>query len=64
MKYCVAVVRYGYLFIEAENYGDALDIADHQFTDTVKWSDDWSPSEIFEDDSQPDNFYIREKAFM
>lgn len=40
-----------------------MDIADHQTTDTVNWSDDWTPTVCDEDDSEPDSTYIKEKAF-
>lgn len=62
-KYCVTVIRYGYVFVEAESESEAMDIADHQTTETINWSDDWSPSSASENDEQPDNAYIREKAF-
>lgn len=62
-KYCVTITRTGYLFIEAENMAEAMEIADHQTTDTVKWSDDWSPTDVVEDNSEPDGTYISEKAF-
>lgn len=62
-KYCVTVVRYGCLFIEAESEAEAMDIADHQTTDTVNWSDDWTPTDAGEDDSGFDGEYISEKAF-
>ena len=63
MKYCVTVVRTGCLFVEAESEAEAMDIADHQTTDTVNWSDDWSPTDCEEDDSEPDGMYITERAF-
>lgn len=62
-KYCVTIVRHGYLFVEAESEEEAMDIADHQTTDTVIWSDDWSPTDAAEDNSEPDSVYIKEKAF-
>lgn len=62
-KYCVTIARYGCLFVEAESEDEAMDIADHQTTDTVIWSDDWAPTDVQEDDSEPDSMYITEKAF-
>lgn len=63
MKYCVTIVRIGCLFVEAENEAEAIDIADHQTTDTVNWSEDWTPTDCMVDDSEPDYVYIKEKAF-
>lgn len=63
MKYCVTIVRYGCLFVEAKNPEEAMDIADHQTTDTVNWSDDWAPTDAAEDDSEDDNQYITERAW-
>ncbi len=62
-KYCVTVTRTGFLYIEAENEDEAMDIADHQTTDTVMWSDDWAPTDVFEDKSALGSSYICEKAF-
>ena len=62
-KYCVTVARYGCLFVEAESEAEAMDIADHQTTDTVNWSDDWDVTDAQEDDSASDGAYISEKAF-
>lgn len=61
-KYCVTIVRYGCLFVEAENDAEAMDLADHQTTDTVSWSDDWTPTDAQEDDSYCGE-YIQERAF-
>ena len=63
MKYCVTITRTGCLFVEADSEEQAMDIADHQTTDTVNWSDDWAPTSCMEDDSEPDGMYITEKAF-
>lgn len=63
MKYCVTIVRTGCVFIEAESEAEAMDIANHQTTDTVNWSDDWEATDATEDGSYPDNMYISEKAF-
>lgn len=63
MKYCVTIVRTGCIFVEADSEAKAIDIADHQLTDTISWSDDWSPTDAEPDDSIPDNMCIRERAF-
>lgn len=64
MKYCVTIVRYGCLFVEADSESEAMDIADHQTTDTVNWSEDWRPTDadVIEDDWFAGE-YITEKAF-
>lgn len=62
-RYCVTIVRTGCVFVEAESPEDARDIAGHQTTDTVNWSEDWSVTDIEEDDSEPDGCYITKKAF-
>jgi hypothetical protein len=49
--------------VEAENENDAMDIANHQLTDTVNWSEDWEATDVFEDDSACENLYVSEKAF-
>jgi len=38
---------------------EAMDIADHLTTDTISWSEDWSPTDCEEDDSLNDEDYIR-----
>lgn len=60
-KYCVTVVRHGWLYVEAKSEAEAMDIADYQTTDTVIWSDDWSPTDIEENEDGRE--YITEKAF-
>lgn len=60
-KYCVTVTRTGCLFIEAHSAEEAMDIANHQATDTVSWSEDWTPSVCEKDDSA--GAYITERAF-
>lgn len=62
-KYIVTIVRTGCVFVEADNMDDAMDIANHQLTDTIYWSDDWEASDAAEDDSEPDYMYISERAF-
>lgn len=63
MKYCVTIVRTGCIFVEAENESEAMDIANHQTTDAVSWSEDWEATDCMEDDSCEDCDYITEKAF-
>ncbi len=63
MKYCVTIVRTGCIFVEAETEADAMDIANHQTTDTVNWSEDWEPTGCEEYDSACDYMYVTEKAF-
>ena len=62
-KYCVTVVRTGCLFVNASSEAEAMDIANHQSTDAVNWSEDWAATDCCEDDSEPDGSYIAEKAF-
>ena len=62
-KYCVTIIRTGCVFVEAKNEAEAMDIANHQTTDTVSWSDDWEATDCMEDDSECDSMYITEKAF-
>lgn len=63
MKYCVTIERTGCIFVEANSREEAIDIANHQITDTVNWSEDWTPTDCFEDDSAMDYMYVSEKAF-
>ncbi len=60
-KYCVTVTRHGWMFVEAASEAEAMAIADHQMTDTVIWSDDWSTTDIEENEDGRE--YITEKAF-
>ncbi len=60
-KYCVTITRYGWLWVEAENEDEAMDLADHQTTDTVEWSEAWSPTDC--EETEDDMEYITEKAF-
>lgn len=62
-RYCVTIIRYGCLFVEADTEEKAMDIADHQLTDRVNWSDDWSPTDAAEDDSADDAEYITKRAY-
>ena len=63
MKYCVTIERTGCIFVEAENESAAIDIANHQTTDTVSWSEDWEATDVYEDDSACASMYVTEKAF-
>lgn len=63
MKYAVTIVRYGFMCVEAASEAEALDIADHQTTETVNWSDDWTPMEAEADDSLPSWVCVTEKSF-
>jgi hypothetical protein len=63
MKYCVTIVRTGCIFVEAETAEEAMDIADHQKTDTVNWSDDWEATDATQDDDISDFECVCEKAF-
>ena len=62
-KYCVTVSRTGWVFVEAETKEEAMDIANHQTTGTVNWSDDWEPTDCLEDDTILSHMCVREKAF-
>ena len=62
-KYCVTVVRAGWVFVEAETEVEAMDIANHQTTDTVNWSEDWEPTDCEEDYSASESMYVNKKAF-
>ena len=63
-KFCCVIVRTGCVFVEADTPEEAADIANHQTTDTINWSDDWDVTETFPDDSACPGSYITEKAFM
>ena len=63
MKYCVTIVRTGCIFVEAETAEEAMNIADHQKTDTVNWSDDWEATDATPDDDISDFQCVCEKAF-
>lgn len=64
-KYCVTIVRTGCVYIEAKSEADALDIANHLYTDTVSWSDDWEAdvADIVDEDCDDSIQYISEKDF-
>lgn len=62
-KYCVTVVRTGCVFVSANSEAEARDIANHQTTDMVTWSEDWEATDCHEDASEPDEAYISEKTF-
>lgn len=60
-KYCVTITRTGWVFVEADTPGEAMDIADHQYSDTIIWAEDWGPTDVEEDDSGEK--YITEREF-
>jgi hypothetical protein len=45
----------------AENESDAMYIANRQYSDTVKWFDNWEATDVEEDDSFDDDEYITEE---
>ena len=51
--YMVTVVRYGCVAVEAGSEAEAMDIANHQTTDAVNWSDDWTPTDAQEEEYDP-----------
>ena len=61
--YEVTIVRYGCLYVAADCPEEALEIADHQTTDAVSWSDDWKPTDAEEDDSISIKMCVTEKAY-
>lgn len=61
--YEVTVARYGYIWVEAESEEEAMDIADHQYTDSVFWDSGWGPVSAEEDKRDPNFPYIKERAF-
>lgn len=65
MKYRVTIARYGWLYVEADNPAEAMDLADHQRTDTVSWSDDWAPTDADPADEIEckTEHFITERAF-
>lgn len=60
-KFCVTISRVGCLFVMAENESDAMYIANRQYSDTVKWFDNWEATDVEEDDSFDDDEYITEE---
>lgn len=63
MTYCVTVVRTGCVFVNAKNIEEAMDIANHQDTRTISWSDDWEATDCVEDDMISPELCVSEKAF-
>ena len=63
MKYCVTLIRFGCLYVEADTPGDAMDIANHQMTETVEWSDDWDASDAMEVSDDESDSFVTERAF-
>ena len=64
-KYCVNIVRYGCIFVEAESEAEAMHIADRQETDTVSWSDDWDVTDAEEstDWIDEEDWYVSSPAW-
>lgn len=62
-KYCVTITRTGCMFVEASSEAEAMDIANHQTTDMVNWSDDWESTDAFEDGSALEGSYISKRSF-
>lgn len=54
----VTIVRTGCMFVEADSEEAAMVLANHQTTDAVNWSDDWTVTDVEPDDSLPDGCYI------
>lgn len=63
MKYCVTIVRTGCIFVEADSPEEAMDVADHQKTDEVSWSDDWDVTDAIQDDDIGEWQCVSERAF-
>jgi len=62
-KYCVTVVQTGCVFVEAESEEEAVDIAAHQFGNSVYWDDVWEATDVIEDDGALPEMYIHDRAF-
>ena len=58
--YLVNVVRYGCVPVAARSEAEAMDIANHQRTQSVSWSDDWEPTEANEVDYDSSESYAEE----
>lgn len=63
-NYDVTVVRTGYVAVRAKSEADALWLADHITTDTVNWSDDWSPTDAEENPDLDDDECVTEPMFL
>lgn len=61
--YCVTVVRTGCIFVTAKSETEALEIANHQLTDSVSWSDEWEATDATEDPDADPNDCFTENAF-
>lgn len=62
-RYWVTCVRYGCIAVEANSESEALDIANHQLTGDVCWSDDWIADAADEDPTLTSEECIKVKAF-
>lgn len=58
--YLVNVIRYGCIPVAAHSEAEAMDIANHQCTQSVSWSDDWEPTEANEVDYDASESYAEE----
>lgn len=63
MKYRVVVAQHGCVYVDANSEDEAVDIANHQMTDSVWWFDDWKAVGVEKDDSAIDNLYISKKEY-
>ena len=61
--YMVTVARYGFIRVKASSKEEAMDIADHQTTGTVNWSDDWDPTDAMEEKYDPALDYVDSYMF-
>lgn len=55
--YEVTIERTGVVFVMASSEDEAMDIANHQRTGSVSWSDDWQPTAAEEIEYDPNNSY-------
>ena len=60
MKYCITMVRYGSVFVEADNQMDAEYIAGEQSIEDIYWEDDCEIVGVQEADDVEDGLFIRE----
>lgn len=57
-KYMVILSRTGSLLVMANSESEAMDIANHQFSDTINWHDDWDATNVESDESYDDDEYV------
>lgn len=63
MKYRVLVAQHGCVYVDANSEAEAVDIANHQMTDSVWWLDDWEAVGVEKDDSALNEMYITHRAY-